>query len=104
MNETRVKRLVAEGQVELTMKMFKRLTKHGFSVSRLVDQLAKSELKDEDVFAYPDFTFQMGLPQKERDGDLVCVQTADGRTVRIVGYFDKRIKVKKHEDEEESED
>jgi len=92
---SRVKRLIAEGQVELTKKMFKRLTMQGVVFPDLVKRLNASEFKDEDVLAYPDFTFQMGLPGKVRDRDYICVQTADGRTVRVVAYFDFSKKDKK---------
>ena len=95
MNPSRVKRLIAEGQVEYTKKMFKRLTAQGISLRTLSGILAASEFKDENVLADPDFTFQMGLPGKVRDRDYICVQTADGRTVRVVGYFD--FKRKEHE-------
>jgi len=62
------------------------------SITGWVKVLAQSELKEENVFAYPDFTFQMGIAKKERIGDLVCVQVSDGKSVRIVGYVDKRKK------------
>ncbi len=89
MNETRVKRLASENRVELSKKMFKRFCRDGFVISDLVKMLAQSELKDENVLSDPDFNFQMGLPQKNRKGDLICVQTPDGKTVRIVGYIDR---------------
>jgi hypothetical protein len=92
MNEVRVRRLASEGQVELTKKMFRRLNRAGVRTSQLVATLAKSELKDEDVFSSPDFAFRMGTAQKDRPADLVCVQTGDGRTVRIVGYIDRTRK------------
>ena len=92
MNPARVKRLIAEGQIELTKKMFRRLSGQGLRLSDVVKQLQSSEWKDEDVLAYPDFTFQLGLPRKDRDRDYICVQTADGRTVRVVGYFEKTRK------------
>lgn len=92
MNETRVRRLAAEGHAELTKKMLRRFGKADISVAACIRMLAGSELKRENVFAYPDFNFQMGLPAKERIMDLICVQTPDGRTVRIVGSIDKRAK------------
>jgi hypothetical protein len=96
MNPSRVKRLIVEGQLELTKKLFKRLTYQGVDFHQLAHTLAASEFKDEDVLAYPDFTFQMGAPGKVRERDYICVQTADGRTVRVVAYFDfKQQKDKK---------
>jgi hypothetical protein len=92
MNPSRVKRLISEGQVELTKKMFKRLTMQGVAFGPLKQLLSAMEFKDEDVLAYPDFTFQMGVPGKIRDRDYICVQTADGRTVRVVAYFDFKHK------------
>ena len=94
MNQARVLRLAAEGHVEVTKKLLRRCGRQERSVSMLTQTLAKSELKDENVLAYPDFTFKMGLPSKERDLDLVCVQTPDGRTVRIVALIE-RMKTKK---------
>jgi hypothetical protein len=90
MNEARVRRLATEGQVEVTVKMFRRLSRKGISLTDMAAQLGRSEMKDENVFAYPDFACLLGLPGKDRDADLVCVQTPDGRTVRIVGYIDNR--------------
>ena len=95
MNPARVKRLIAEGQVELTKKMFKRLTQQDVRLGDLVRGLGGWEFKDEDVLAYPDFTFQLGRPGKDRERDYVCVQTQDGRTVRLVGYFDLKNKERK---------
>jgi hypothetical protein len=88
MNEARVRRLASEGRVELPRRMFKRVTRMGFRMRGLVAMLSQSELKDENVFAYPDFACRVGLRTKERDFDLVCTQTGDGRTVRLVGFID----------------
>jgi hypothetical protein len=90
MNEARVKRLAAEGQVEFTKKMFRRFNRTAMDVGALVRTIAAGEVKDENVFSDPDFSFRMGLSQRDRDGDLVCVQTPDGRTVRVVGYLRMR--------------
>jgi hypothetical protein len=88
MNEARVRRLATEGRVELTRKMFKRLTRMSIRTSALVARISRCEMKDENVFAYPDFACRMGLRTDARDFDMVCVQTGDGRTVRIVGVLD----------------
>jgi hypothetical protein len=89
MNEARVKKLAQEGSVEFTRKMFKRFMKEGVSLAELVNTISHSECKDEDIFSSPDFTFQMGLPARERDGDCVCVQSSEGKTIRVVGYIRK---------------
>jgi hypothetical protein len=90
MNEARVKKLAQEGSVEFTRKMFKRFMKSDTSLTELVKIISLSECKDEDVFSAPDFTFLMGLPDRDRDGDCVCVQSSEGKTVRVVGYIPKK--------------
>ena len=69
---------------------FKRFMKDGTSLSELARTISCSECKGEDVFSAPDFSFQMGLPERERDGDCICVQSSDGKTIRVVGYIRKR--------------
>ncbi len=88
MNESRVRRLATEGRVEVTRKMFKRLTRMSIRTSALVARVSRCEMKDENVFAYPDYACRLGLREATRDFDMVCVQTGDGRTVRIVGIVD----------------
>ena len=90
MNEARVRRLAREGRVEVTRKILKRFTRDGQSILALVSTLTVSEIKDEDVLAYPDFTCALGIPDKNRPYDLLCVQSGDGTTVRLVGMF-KRV-------------
>ncbi|MBI5647033.1 MAG: hypothetical protein HY962_08860 [Ignavibacteriae bacterium] len=90
MNEARVRRLAKEGRVELTRKMFKRLTRDGYAVTDLVTSLTISEIKNEDVLAYPDFACALGTRDTTRRHDIVCVQTGDGTTVRLVGLFHRK--------------
>jgi hypothetical protein len=90
MNEARVRRLAAEGQVEITVKMLRRLARRGITLRPLIEALAVSELKEENVLAYPDFACRLGTKDRDRAADLVCVQTPDGRTVRIVGYLERK--------------
>lgn len=102
MNEARVRRLAAEGQVEVTVKMLRRLARRGIVLRPLVAMLATAEMKEENVFAYPDFACRLGTTDKNRKADLVCVQTPDGRTVRIVGYLERKTSVTKKTDSRKS--
>ena len=92
MNESRVRRLAREGRVEVTRKMLKRFTRDGYSVAALVSTIAVSEIKDEDVLAYPDFACALGTRDKGRAHDLLCVQSGDGTMVRLVGMFHRARK------------
>ncbi|MBL0175679.1 MAG: hypothetical protein IPP94_10510 [Ignavibacteria bacterium] len=95
MNAARMRRLAAEGHVELTRKMARRFARDGIVIGDIVAALAESELKDENVLAYPDFACTLGIRSKERTYDLVCVQCTDGRAARIVGYFNRATKNEK---------
>ncbi len=89
MNEARVRRLAAQGAVELPRRIFKRLTRDGHALNLLVRSLSESELKCEDVLAYPDYACAFGTRSGDREWDLVCVQCPDGTAVRIVGLFNR---------------
>ena len=84
-----MRRLAAEGNVELTRKMARRFAREGRNLSEFLAVLAEAEVKDENVLAYPDFACSLGIRSKDRAYDLVCVQCSDGRSIRIVGYFDR---------------
>lgn len=92
MNETRVRTLAKEKQVELTKKLLKRFCRQCIDLHAVMHALSQSELKEENVLAYPDYNYKMGLPGKGRKWDVIITQTADGRAVRIVGYVDRNTK------------
>jgi hypothetical protein len=87
MNENRVKRLAKEGYVEFTRKIMLRLSRIGLKTEQLAAAIAKSSVESEDVFSEPDFTFSLTLPKPHSDHRLVCVQTPDGKYVRVVGII-----------------
>jgi hypothetical protein len=89
MNAARMRRLAAEGHVELTRKMARRFARDGILIGDVIAALTASEVKDENVLAYPDFACALGIRARDRTYDLVCVQCTDGRAARIVGYFDR---------------
>ncbi|MDH7516371.1 MAG: hypothetical protein QHI48_10930 [Bacteroidota bacterium] len=90
MNEARVRKLASEGAVELPSRVFKRFTRLGYDVREMVEALTFAQIKRENPFAHPDFTCTLGSGSERHPWDLVCVQTPDGRTVRIVGMFPRR--------------
>ena len=92
-----MRRLASEGNVELTKKMARRFAREGRDLREFMAMLAESEVKDENVLAYPDCACSLGIRAKDRAYDLVCVQCSDGRTIRIVGYFDRTERTSKKE-------
>jgi hypothetical protein len=85
MNLARVKMLAGQGNVEATRKVLKRFSQMDLRLSEIAASMQTAAVQAEDVFSVPDFTFQLRTEKIGDIGDLVCVQTGDGRSVRIVG-------------------
>ena len=92
MNEARIKKLASEGKIEFTKKTFKRFLKLGIPIQQIMIELSQSTVKDEDVFSAPDFTFTLGAKNPTATMNYVCVQSPDGKILRIVGYLNKKTK------------
>ncbi|MAT38997.1 MAG: hypothetical protein CL946_05270 [Ectothiorhodospiraceae bacterium] len=89
MKQARVKKLATEGHLELTRKMFQKLVGRGVELDSLAGSVAKGEIDEAPAFLEPDDTFIVKQGKKKSDEDLVCVQTHDGKMVRIVGVIKK---------------
>ncbi len=53
-------------------------------------ELSQSSVKDEDVFSSPDFTCALGTNKPSATMNYVCVQSPDGKILRVVGYMKKK--------------
>ena len=95
MNEARVRMLAAGRQVELTKKMLKKFSRDQIDITQIISTLETSELKAENVLAYPDYNYAMGIPSKQREFDVIITQNADGRAIRIVGFLHRQKKARK---------
>ncbi len=95
MNEARVKNLAKEGKIEFTRKMFRRLLREEIDAAAFGASIAKGDVSGENIYSDPDFSFSMRLPEPYHAREAVCVQTADGKAVRVVGFYQSRKKAKK---------
>jgi hypothetical protein len=94
MNEARVKRLAGEGQIEFTRKMFRHFYQKGIAAELLSNAIQNGEVVHEEVFSEPDFSFNIKAPKPLSAHEFVCVQTPDGKMVRVVGVMKSKKAVK----------
>jgi hypothetical protein len=92
MNEARIKKLASEGKIEFSKKMLRRFFKLKIPMQEILRELSRSSVVDEEVFSSPDFTFTLRDTSGETHMDYVCVQSPDGRTLRVVGCMNKKKK------------